>query len=151
MVFKLTDSASRFQRKNRFWKKSIINFNCVKTHFNCDCCCSKKLRKSAFQTKPAKFDTFLPISRDSVHIFQNRFLCWNREAESVSLNTINPITRIIFFSLRKGSEPFWGAPEGKLSDVREVSNFFWYLPHGNGMGKRCQLIKIPHFGFFEPP
>ena len=31
--------------------------------------------KSAFQTKPSKFDTFLPISRDSVHIFQNRLLC----------------------------------------------------------------------------
>ena len=34
----------------------------------------KKCPKSAFQTKPAKFDTFWPISRDSMHIFQNRFL-----------------------------------------------------------------------------
>ena len=23
------------------------------------------------------------------------------------------------------------------------------LQHGNGMGKRCQLIKIPHFGFLN--
>ena len=58
----------------------------------------KKCPKSAFQTKPTKFDTFLPISRDSVHIFQNRFLHWNCEIEPVDLNTINPIIRTIFFS-----------------------------------------------------
>ena len=34
----------------------------------------KNCTKSTFQTKPAKFDTLLPISHDSVHIFQNRFL-----------------------------------------------------------------------------
>ena len=34
----------------------------------------KNCPKSAFQTKPAKFDTFWPISRDWVHIFQNQFL-----------------------------------------------------------------------------
>ena len=34
----------------------------------------KKYPKSVFQTKPAIFDTFWPLSRDSVHIFQNRFL-----------------------------------------------------------------------------
>ena len=34
----------------------------------------KKCPKSAFQTKPAKFDTFWPFSLASVHIFQNRFL-----------------------------------------------------------------------------
>ena len=61
----------------------------------------KKCPKSAFQTKPAKFDTFWPISRDSVHIFQNRFLRWNRESEPVVLNTMNPIIRTIFFSLIK--------------------------------------------------
>ena len=26
-----------------------------------------------------------------------------------------------------------------------------YLPHGNGMGKQWELIKIQHFCFFEPP
>ena len=35
-------------------------------------------------------DTFWPISRDSLHIFQNRFLRWNRESEPVDLNTMNP-------------------------------------------------------------
>ena len=34
----------------------------------------KKFPKSAFQTKPAKFDTLWPISRDLVHIFKTRFL-----------------------------------------------------------------------------
>ena len=32
----------------------------------------------------------------------------------------------------------------------ERFNFFWYLPHGNRMGKQCQLIKTPH-SFFNPP
>ena len=31
----------------------------------------KTCLKSALQTKPAKFDTILPISRDLVHIFQS--------------------------------------------------------------------------------
>ena len=59
--------------------------------------------------------------------------------------------RIFFFSFRKGSEPFLGAPEVELPDVREVSNYFWYLPYGNGMGKHCQLIKIPYFVFLNHP
>ena len=64
----------------------------------------KNCLKSAFQTKPAKLDTFWPISQASLHIYQNRFLRWNREFEPVDLNTINPIIRTIFFSLIKGSE-----------------------------------------------
>ena len=36
----------------------------------------KNCPKSAFQTKPSKFDTFSPISWDSVHIFQNRWKPW---------------------------------------------------------------------------
>ena len=79
----------------------------------------KKCPKSAFQTKPAKFDTFWPISQDSVHIFQNRFLRWNREFEPVDLNTINPIIRTIFFSLIKGSEPFCRPfPHRKMALIR---------------------------------
>ena len=60
------------------------------------------------QTKPAYFETFWPISQDSVHIFQNRFFRWNREAESVSLNTINPIIRTIFLHLERGQRHFEG-------------------------------------------
>ena len=56
-----------------------------------------------------------------------------------------------FFSLIKGSEPFLGVQVGGIPDVREVSNFFWYLAHGNRMGKQCQLIKIQHFVFLETP
>ena len=32
-----------------------------------------------------------------------------------------------------------------------MSKLFWYLPHGNRMGKHCQLIKIPYFGFWIDP
>ena len=66
----------------------------------------KKCTKSAFQTKPTKFDTFWLISQDSVHIFSNRFLHCNRESEPVILNTMKPIIQSIFFSLIKGPEPF---------------------------------------------
>ena len=47
-------------------------------------------------------DTFLVISWDSVHIFQNRFLRWNRESEPVDLNTMNPIFGTTFFFTYKG-------------------------------------------------
>ena len=47
----------------------------------------------------AILDTFLIISWDWVHIFQNRFLCWNRESEPVDLNTMNPIIQTTFFHL----------------------------------------------------
>ena len=40
---------------------------------------------------------------------------------------------------------------GGIPDVLEVSNFVWYLQHGNRMGKQCQLIKIPHFVSFNSP
>ena len=49
------------------------------------------------------FDTILVISWDSVHIFQNQFLRWNRESEPVDLNTMNPIIRTIFFLNYKGA------------------------------------------------
>ena len=32
----------------------------------------KNCRKLAFQTKPVNFDTFWPISQDSLHIFQSQ-------------------------------------------------------------------------------
>ena len=38
-----------------------------------------------------------------MHIFQNRFLRWNRESEPVNLNTMNPIIRTIFFFTYKGA------------------------------------------------
>ena len=52
------------------------------------------------------FDTFMLISWDSVHVFQNRFLHWNSESEPVNLNTMSPIIGTIFFSLIKGLEQF---------------------------------------------
>ena len=52
---------------------------------------TKVCQNSGCQTKPSYFETFWPISRDSVRIFQNRFLHWNRELKSVVLSTIKPI------------------------------------------------------------
>ena len=42
------------------------------------------------------------ISQDSVHIFQNRFLRWNRGLKPVVLSTMNPIIRRIFFRTYNG-------------------------------------------------
>ena len=65
---------------------------------------TKKCPTLAFQTKPAKFDIFLLISQDSVHIFQNRFLhCWNRWFKPVVLSTMNPINWTKIFLSYKGS------------------------------------------------
>ena len=60
MVFKLIGSDSRFQRKIGFEK-----------YAQSPKILPKKCLKSAFQTKPAKFDTFWQISQDSVQIFKN--------------------------------------------------------------------------------
>ena len=52
---------------------------------------TKMCPNSGGQTKPSYFETFLSISRDSVRIFQNRFLHWNRELKPVVLSTMKPI------------------------------------------------------------
>ena len=46
---------------------------------------------AAFQAKYQKIHTFLTISQDSVHIFKNQFLRWNRGFKPVVLSTITPI------------------------------------------------------------
>ena len=48
------------------------------------------------------FNTFLVVSLDPVHIFQNRFLRWNRVLKPVDLSTMNPINKTIFFKSYKG-------------------------------------------------
>ena len=112
---------------------------------------SKKCPKLAFQTKPAKFDTFWPISRDSVHIFQNRFLHWNRELKPVDLNTMNPIIWTIFFSPFKGSEPNFRGNSGGLRKLRFGWNFFCELIILFLMGKWFVFIHFWHFNFFGQP
>ena len=47
------------------------------------------------------FDLFRLISRDSVHIFQNWFLHWNRWFKPFVLSTMNPIIGRFFFGLLK--------------------------------------------------
>ena len=58
-------------------------------------------------TKPAYFETFWPISQDSVHIFQNRFLRWNRGLKPVILSTMKPIIGGIIFLTYKGVQKFF--------------------------------------------
>ena len=96
-------------------------------------------------------DTFLVISWDSVHIFQNRFLCWNRESKSVDLNTMNPIIETIFFSPLKGSEPSFRGNWGGLRKLRFGWNFFCKLIILFLMGKWFVFIHFWHLNFFGQP
>ena len=63
---------------------------------------AKMYSNLVFQPKCQKFLTFLAISQDLVHIFQNRFLHWNHGFKPVVLSNMNPIIRRIFFWLIKG-------------------------------------------------
>ena len=51
----------------------------------------------------------------------------------------------------KGGSQILTVPEGGQNEHLVSWNFFWYLVRPNGMGKCSQLIKIWHFGFFDPP
>ena len=73
---------------------------------------------------------FLVISWDSVHIFQNQFLRWNRESEPVDLNTMNPIIRTNFFSRIKGSDIFLKLRAPKLNPLKNEKKLnFSYSIH----------------------
>ena len=50
-----------------------------------------------------------------------------------------------------GPSAYFSKPIFALKPRDRVGQCEYHLLHGNGMGKHCQLIKIPHFGFFEPP
>ena len=63
-------------------------------------------------------ETFLVISWDSVHIFQNWFLRWNCESEPVDLNTMNPTIRTTFFFTYKGVRAILLAILDKLPMLR---------------------------------
>ena len=75
MVLKMTGLSSRFQRKKRFWKIWIesrdVDQNVTK-----------------FRSPNQIFNIW-----DSVHIFQNKFLRWNRELKLVVLSTMKPRNR----------------------------------------------------------
>ena len=105
-VFKSTGSASRFQHKNQF-----LNI-CTESRD-----IGQNVSNLAGLVWKAIFNTFWLISQDLVHIFENRFLRWNRESEPVDLNTMNLIILTIFFSYlyrgqshfdyKKGSTSHW--------------------------------------------
>ena len=86
MVFKLTGSDSRFQHKIGFEK-----------YAQSPDISAKMCQVLLVWFGDLNFGTFWFISRDPVHIFQNRFVCWNREAKPVSLNTMKPYNPNNFF------------------------------------------------------
>ena len=93
----------------------------------------------------------MAISLDSVHIFQNRFLRWNRESKPVDLNTMNPIIWANFFSPLKGSEPNFGGNSGGLRKLRFGWNFFCELIILFLMGKWFVFNSFWHFNLFGQP
>ena len=80
-------------------------------------------------------DTFIPISQNPMHIFQNRFLRWNPWFKPFVLRTMNPIIRRVFFWLIKGS---WNLKSKKKIAVTVVRMKIWNIPH-------VQNIKRFHF------
>ena len=67
-------------------------------------------------------DTVLVISWDSVHIFQNRFLHWNREIEPVDYHEPHNLNN--FFSPLKASEKFWGSHPQAKNTPHSKTHFF---------------------------
>ena len=113
MVFKSTGLISRFQRKIGFEKYAP----------------SPEISAKMCQILLVWFgmpilDSFLVISWDSVHIFQNRFLRWNGEIEPVDLNTMNPIIRTIFSPTYKGVRDILRKPPPKLKNLEIKKNTF---------------------------
>ena len=82
----------------------------------------KMCQKSGHQTKPANFGTIWPIFQDPVHIFQNRFLRWNRELKPVVLSTMNPINGTKFFLSYKGGCRFLKSRTPQLKPLK-IENF----------------------------
>ena len=84
------------QRKNQFWKICTESWDI-----------SQNVSNFVGLVWKAGFGHFLVISWDSVRIFQNRFLHWNRELKSVVLSTINPINGTNIFFDKKGLAGFF--------------------------------------------
>ena len=85
-------------------------------------------QKSGRQTKPANFGTFWQIFQDPVHIFQNRFLRWNRELKPVVLSTMNPINGTNFFLSYKGGGSFLKSRTPQLKPLKIEKTIFLVLP-----------------------
>ena len=69
------------------------------------------------------FGTFWLISRDPGQIFQNRFLCWNRELKPVVLSTINLINGTIFFWVIKGAGNIKGGQVRDFPTKKQFNSF----------------------------
>ena len=80
MVLKMTGLSSLFQCKNRL-EKYLLSPKIL----------AKMTQNIKFWFGDLNLGTFWPISQDQMHIFQNRFLRWNRELKPVVLSTMKPI------------------------------------------------------------
>ena len=96
-------------------------------------------------------DTFLIISWDSVHIFQNRFLRWNRESKPVDLNTMNPTIWTIFFFTYKGARATFGVASGNSSRQPRELKFFLVSPMTYSNGKKQRANSNSNILFFWTP
>ena len=64
------------------------------------------------------FDTLLLVSRDSMNIFQNRFLYWHRDLKPVVLSTMNPINGTKIFLSYKGGCRFLKSRTPQLNPLK---------------------------------
>ena len=86
-----------------------------------------------------------------MHIFQNRFLRWNREIKPVVLSIMKPINKKTFFSPYKGAGGSLGGARGRSSRPRRELKFFGesYISMFNG--KISCANSESNFGSFWTP
>ena len=95
-------------------------------------------------------DIFWLISRDSVRIFQNRFLRWNRELKPVVLSTMNPINGTNKFLSYKGSCRILKRKSTQLKFRKFYFSQLILVLYINYHNNPHQHISICHFSVFQP-
>ena len=138
MVFKMTGSDSRFQRKNRFWKICIESQDI-----------NKKVSKIGVPNQTTEiWHFFVNISGLGAYFSKPIFALqpWVRAGHFEYHEHYNPIN---FFSLIKGSEPFCRPWErcSRKSEKIKIDNFQFTYPHRHSGGECCNfLAKKVNFG-----
>ena len=90
------------------------------------------------------WDSFLPISQDLVHIFQNWFLFWNPGFKLVVLSTMNPIIGFSFLNSKKRCR--LECPKWKCTMVpmfRTSNGYIFSLPI-IGFHEKCIFTLVWH-------
>ena len=138
MVFKLTGSDSRFQRKNWFWKICIESQDITKI-----------VLKISLPNQASKiWHILVDISGLGAYFSKPIFALkplvragWFEYHEPYNLN--------IFFHPIKGTEPLLGVPVAIVPDPLDSWNLFWYLLWPIIVGNCSQLIQIQKFHIFD--